>query len=212
MSLAEAGDLHATAAQLDQMLRAVVASHLTKLDRVAAAAKCSPGFDFGQSRADDRRAMWAYALLDAQGPTAVVRPDDQGRMLADGLTERDIGAVRDHLTMLRMNKLVPTKAHLLTRLLEGTDAPVTAMNLAQAQAVYFRGLHLALAQSDRRYGTARVEDAEVVNGVLKNRTTASWRGNILPGAPNLQPGKQVEVDETKLRPHVSIEEITLITV
>ena len=97
MSLAEAGDLHATAGQLDQMLRAVVNGHLAKLDRVAAAAKCSSGFDFARSRADDRRAMWAYALLDAQGLTAVVRPDDHDRTLADGLTEHDIGAVQDHL-------------------------------------------------------------------------------------------------------------------
>ena len=56
--------------------------------------------------------------------------------------------------MLRVNELVPTKAHILTRLLEGTGVPVTAMNLAQAQAVYFRGMHLALAQSDRRYRAA----------------------------------------------------------
>jgi integrase len=208
MSLAEQGELHATAAQLDLMLRAVINGHLAKLDRVAAAAKCSSGFDFAQSRADDRRAQWAYALLDAQGPTAVVRADDQDRMLADGLTERDIGAVQDHLAMLRFNDVVPTKPHILTRLLEATGAPVTAMNLAQAQAVYFRGMHLALAQSDRRFSAVRVEDADVVREIMKNRTATPSTGNILPSAPNLQPGKQVEFDETNSRPQVTVDEIT----
>jgi hypothetical protein len=207
MSLAEQGELHATAAQLDQMLRAVVASHLTKLDRVAAAAKCSPGFDFGQSRADDRRALWAYALLDAQGPTAVVRPDDQDRMRADGLMEADIGAVQDHLTMLRINELVPTKPHILGALLQAAGLPATAMNIAQAQAVYFQGMHLALAQSDRRYGTARVEDADFVRGILKNAMPGHSPANTLVDAPNLQPGKRVEIDETQSGRQVSVEEI-----
>lgn len=207
MSLAEQGELHATAAQLDQMLRAVINGHLAKLDRVAAAAKCSSGFDFAQSRADDRRALWAYALLDAQGPTAVVRPDDQQQMLAEGLTEQDIGAVQDHLAMLRFNDLVPTKPHILTRLLEATSAPVTAMNLAQAQAVYFRGMHLALAQSDRHFGAARVEDADIVHEILKDRAKALSAGNARLSAPKLAPSKHVEIDETQLDQQASVEEI-----
>ncbi|MEH2553890.1 MULTISPECIES: hypothetical protein [Bradyrhizobium] len=46
------------------MLRAVVERHLEK---VALAAKSAPGFDVDQARSDDKRALWTYALLDAQG-------------------------------------------------------------------------------------------------------------------------------------------------
>jgi hypothetical protein len=39
---------------------------------VAFAAKSAPGFDPERAKMDDQRAFWAYALLDAQGFTAVV--------------------------------------------------------------------------------------------------------------------------------------------
>jgi hypothetical protein len=159
MTLAEQDELHATAPQLEAMLRGVVADQLAKLDRVAAAAKAFPDFfNPDQSRADDRRAMWAFTLLDAQGSTAVVRPDDADRMRGDGLAEQDIDAVQDHLTMLRVNEFVPTKLHILRPMLEAVGLPLTAMNLAQAQAIYFQGMKMALAQHDRRYGANRIED------------------------------------------------------
>src|SRR5262245_58040613 len=43
------------------------------------------------------------------GVTAVVRAEDRVRMAADGLSEADIEAVRNHLAMLRINELVLTK-------------------------------------------------------------------------------------------------------
>lgn len=61
--LADGPDPHLTKSQIETMLHAVVDGHLAKLDRVAFAAKSSPGFDLGQARADDWRAYWAYALL-----------------------------------------------------------------------------------------------------------------------------------------------------
>jgi hypothetical protein len=48
-----------TQPQLDAMLSTVVSRHLAKLERVAAAAKSFPDFNFNQARADDRRVMWA---------------------------------------------------------------------------------------------------------------------------------------------------------
>jgi hypothetical protein len=62
--LAENTDLHLTPSQIDTMLRAVVEPHLEK---VALAAKSAPGFDVDRARSDDKRALWTYALLDAQG-------------------------------------------------------------------------------------------------------------------------------------------------
>ncbi len=64
------------------MLHAVVEKHVVKLDLVAFAAKNAPGFNAGKARADDRRALWTYTLLDAQGHGAVVRPEDRDRMIA----------------------------------------------------------------------------------------------------------------------------------
>jgi hypothetical protein len=69
--------------QLDAMLRQVVATHMDKLDRVAAAAKANPGFDAERARRDDRRAA--------------------------GLTDDDIAAVDDHPAMVDINRLVPTR-------------------------------------------------------------------------------------------------------
>lgn len=46
-------------------------------ERVALAAKSSFNFDVDQAMSDDKRALWTYTLLDAQGATAVVRPEDR---------------------------------------------------------------------------------------------------------------------------------------
>lgn len=164
--LADGADPYLTRSQIETMLHAVVDGHLAKLDRVALAAKSSPGFDLGQAKADDRRAYWTYALLDAQGVTAVVRAEDRDRMAADGLSEADIEAVQDHLAMLRINELVPTKHHILRGMIEGVAATPTAINLAVAQGTYLRGMKLALAQSDRRYGGARIEDDGLVDRMV----------------------------------------------
>ena len=68
--LAENTDLHLSRSQTETMLGAVVERHLTKLERVALAAKSAPGFDITQARSDDKRALWTYTLLDVQGATA----------------------------------------------------------------------------------------------------------------------------------------------
>nr|WP_145987041.1 tyrosine-type recombinase/integrase [Bradyrhizobium vignae] len=163
---ADGADPHLTRSQIETMLHAVVDRHLAKLDRVALAAKSGPGFDVAQAKAYDKRAYWAYALLDAQGVTAVVRDEDRERMAADGLSELDIEAVQDHLAMLRVNELVPTKHYILRGMIEGVAAKPTAMNLAVAQGTYLRGMKLALAQSDRRYGGARIEDDGLVDRMM----------------------------------------------
>jgi hypothetical protein len=97
-------DLHLSRSQIETMLCAVVERHLTKPERVALAAKSSFNFDVDQARSDDKRALWTYTLLDAQGATAAVRPEDRIRMAADGLSEADIEAAQDHLAMLRINE------------------------------------------------------------------------------------------------------------
>jgi integrase len=152
------------------MLGAVVERQLTKLERVAAAAKSAFGFDVDQARSDDKRALWTYALLDAQGAAAAVRPEDRIRMAADGLSEADIEAVQRHLIMLRKNDLVPTKDHVLRQMIEGVEAAPTAMNVGVAQGIYFRGMKLALAQIDRRFGGLRVVDGVVVVRFLLSRS------------------------------------------
>jgi integrase len=193
-----------TQPQLNAMLGLVVTRHLDKLARIAAAAKSFPDFKVGDAQDDDARAAWAYALLDAQGWKAVVRPDDRKRMLADGLTEADVDAVQAHLAMLRFNNLVPTKAHILSQLTEVAGVPPTAMNMAQAQAVYFQGMKLALAQSERRYGADRAEETDFVVGVLKDRPIATSVTRSLPAGPNPQHVKPVECDETCLGAQATI--------
>jgi hypothetical protein len=51
--LAENADLRLSRSQIETMLCAVVEGHLTKLERVALAAKSAPGFDVDQARRDD---------------------------------------------------------------------------------------------------------------------------------------------------------------
>jgi hypothetical protein len=139
---------------------------LAKLERVALAAKSAPGFVVDQAKADDLRALWTYTLLDAQGHGAAVRPEDRDRMIAEGLSEADIEAVKRHLAMLRDNDMVPTKYHVLRQMIDGVQALPTAMNMDVAQGTYFRGMRLALAQSERRYGGLRIEDEGLVERLL----------------------------------------------
>ncbi|ABE61758.1 hypothetical protein Nham_0896 [Nitrobacter hamburgensis X14] len=165
----EHAEMHLTPARVDGLLRDVVTKHLNKLERLSAAAKSFPNFDAAQAERDDRRAAWAYRLLHAQGPGAVVRPTDETEMSADGMTAADIAAVQDHLAMLRINDLVPTRHGILQNLLVANGAPANAMNLATAQDVYFRGMWMALAQSERRYGGKIVEAGDFVDQILKDR-------------------------------------------
>jgi integrase len=165
----ENAEMHLTPPQLDGLLRDVVTKHLHKLERLSAAAKSFPEFDASQAKRDDRRAAWSYRLLHAQGASAVVRPADEEQMAADGMVAADIAAVQDHLAMLRVNSLVPTRHGILQNLLDANGAPTNAMNLATAQDVYFRGMWMALAQSARRYGGKIVEADDFVDQILKER-------------------------------------------
>jgi hypothetical protein len=87
--LAENANAQLSTGQVDAMLRAVVERHLTKLERVALAANSAPGFEVDQARSDDKRALWTYTLLDAQGAAAVVAYCGRG----DG-TRRDASSTR----------------------------------------------------------------------------------------------------------------------
>ena len=164
--LADSFDPHLSKSQIETMLRRVVDRQLVKLDRLAYAAKNSSGFDFERERMGDKQAFWAFALLDAQGASAVVRDEDRVRMAADGLSETDIEAVKCHLTMLRRNNMVPTNPHILDHMIGAVGGLPTAMNLGVAQGTYFRGMKLALAEIDRRYGGRRTEDVGFVDRML----------------------------------------------
>lgn len=163
-------DPHLSKSQIETMLRRVVDRQLVKLDRLAYAAKNSFGFDFERERMGDKQAFWAFALLDAQGASAAVRDEDRVRMAADGLSEADIEAVKCHLTMLRRNNMVPTNPHILDHMIGAVGALPTAMNLGVAQGTYFRGMKLALAEIDRRYGGRRIEDQGFVDRMLTAMT------------------------------------------
>ncbi|WLB48292.1 tyrosine-type recombinase/integrase [Bradyrhizobium ottawaense] len=171
----EHSEMHLTPPQVDDLLRDVVTKHLNKLERLSAAAKSFAGFDAAQAERDDRRAAWAYRLLHTQGSNAVVRPSDEIQMSAEGLTAADIAAVQDHLAMLRVNDLVPTRHGILQNLLAANGAPANASNLAMAQDVYFRGMWMALAQSERRYGGKIVEAEEFVDRILKDRVQPAYQ-------------------------------------
>jgi hypothetical protein len=183
----EQSTMHLTPPQVDGLLRDVVTTHLSKLERLSAAAKSFPEFDPAQAKRDDRRAAWSYRLLHAQGPTAVVRPPDEEQMAADGLTTADIAAVQDHLAMLRINELVPTRQGILQKLLDASGAPVTAMNLATAQDIYFRGMWMALSQSERRYGGHIVEADDFIEQVFKDRVRPAPGGADAGDATRSQP-------------------------
>jgi hypothetical protein len=103
------GAMLLTPPQVDGLLRDVVTKHLNKVERLSAAAKSFPNFNASHAERDDRRAASAYRLLHAQGPSAVVRPIDETQKSVNGMTAADIAVVQDHLAMLRINDLVPTR-------------------------------------------------------------------------------------------------------
>lgn len=180
--LADGADLDLSRSQIETMLHGVVERHLGKLDRVALAAKSAPEFNLERARTDDKKAYWAYALLDAQGVTAVVRSEDRRRMAEDGLSEADIEAVQDHLAVLRVNELIPTKHHILRSMIEGVAAIPTAMNIAVAQGTYLHGMKLALAEHDRRYGGRRVEDEGLVDRLVLTKKDPPQPASFIVGA------------------------------
>jgi hypothetical protein len=165
-----------TKTQRDGILRAVVETHLAKLDRVAATAKLDPGFDAIEAERQDRIIGWAYRLLDAQGSNAVVRDVDRLEIRQAGLADDDIRLIEEHLLRLRFNGMVPTHHGKLSGLLAVQGAAPTAMNLAQAQNIYFRGLSLALFHSQARYQGAGIEDAEFVKTMLQQEVPDRVRG------------------------------------
>jgi hypothetical protein len=176
----EHAEMHLTPSQLDGVLRDVVTKHLNKLERLSASAKSFPGFDASQAARDDHRAAWTYRLLSAQGASAIVRPIDEGKMLADGLTATDIVAVQDHLAMLKSNNLVPTRHGILEDLLINNGAAANSTNLAMAQDVYFRGMWIALAQSERRYGGKIVEADDFADQIFRDRARPASRTSVPP--------------------------------
>src|SRR4051794_713616 len=62
-----------------------------------------------------------------------------------------------------------TRHGILQKLLAANGAPANASNLALVQDVYFRGMWMALAQSERRYGGKIVEADDFVDQILKDR-------------------------------------------
>lgn len=164
--------------QLDGILRSVVATHLVKLDRVAAAGKSMPFFDASEAARMDVCVAWAYRLFDAQGADARVRDEDRDAMRNAGLGEKDIAFVDKHLDWLREKGLVPTRRSRLEELVGAQGAAATAMNIASAQQVYFRGLSLALFATSRRYGGEVPNAEEIVADILR-----ADHGNVAAVAP-----------------------------
>lgn len=181
-----------TQTQLDGMLRDVLTKHLAKLERIAAAAKLSKGFDREQAERDDKRTAWAFRLLDAQGPYANVSDADREAILADGFDMKELGSIIDHLARLQDGGSVPTKPHILRPLLEAQNAEPTAMNLAQAQQIYFRGLKLALQQSGGRYRGEHVDDALLVERLIKQEIAS--RVDALADAAIARQGSKTTTD------------------
>jgi hypothetical protein len=103
-----------------------------------------------------------------------VRSLDEQQMSAEGMTIQDIAAIRDQ-TMLRKSNLVPTRPGILQDLVGAHGAPANAMNMATAQDIYFRGMWMALAQSDRRYGGNIVEADDFVAQIFRDRVQPSQR-------------------------------------
>jgi len=152
--------------QLDAILRSVIAMQSARLDRVAAAAKTSAGFDAAEAVHMDRLVGWAYRLLDARGADAVVRAEDRQAMLAVGLTEADVAFVDQHLAILQANRMVPTPREKLARLVEEQGAQPSAMNLASAQQMYFRGMALASFNNAGRYRGVVPDARDIIAAAL----------------------------------------------
>jgi hypothetical protein len=69
---------------------------------------------------------------------------------------------------------------ILQNLLATNSAPANASNLALAQDIYFRGMWMALAQSERRYGGKIVEADEFVERILKDRAQPASKAVATP--------------------------------
>ena len=137
--------------KIDAMMRAVIAAHSAKLDRLAAANKMDAGFDADDAERDDLHVGWAYRLLDGQGSNAVVRPQDRDAMTKAGFSDADVEFAGFILRTLQSQKLVPTPRGRLEALLNEQGVPPTSVNMAVAQQAYYRAISLALFNTSQRY-------------------------------------------------------------
>jgi hypothetical protein len=184
------------AAQLDAIMRGVIAEHAAKLDRIAAIEKLAPDFDVAEAVRLDVRMGWAFRLFDAQGVNASVRDEDRQVMTAAGLDASDIATVERHLGDLRRQRMVPTPRQRLERLVTGQAALPSAMNLASAQQVYFRALSLALFETDRRYAGVVPDAAEIVAAALHvDRSGAANAASMRATMAPVQPAAIMTADE-----------------
>lgn len=141
--------------------------------------------------------------MDAHGPNAHASDSDRDAILANGFDEKRLKFIIDHLARLQDDSLVPTKPRILRPLLGAQNAEPTAMNLAQAQQVYLRGMRLALQQTAARYRAQPIGDEAFVVGLIQ--AEAGARVAVAAGAPSM--GWSEASKTASAEPHVAVNAV-----
>src|SRR5271165_1492977 len=91
--------------QLQSIFRETFTRHLDKLEAVAARERMERNFDAEESRRSDRITGWVYRLLETRGNWAGVDERSRASMLADGMSEADVGEVAAMIAIMQRQNL-----------------------------------------------------------------------------------------------------------
>lgn len=148
-----------------KILTSIAVKHSAKLDAVAA-SEIADGEDMTASRLSDLVVGWTYRIFAAQGDFAMVRSDDEREMRAAGLDDIAIEKVKEHLNFFRWEGIYPPPPGKIHELLNEHRIPDTKVNFRQAQALYLRGLSVALLDTRRRWTGIRPDDDALLQAAL----------------------------------------------
>ncbi len=90
---------------MQSIFRETFTRHLDKLDAVVASERMDPGFDADDSRRRDRVTDWVYRLRETRGNGASVDERSRNAMLAEGMSEADVGEVAAMIAVMQHQNL-----------------------------------------------------------------------------------------------------------
>uniref|UniRef100_Q07SQ5 Phage integrase family protein n=1 Tax=Rhodopseudomonas palustris (strain BisA53) TaxID=316055 RepID=Q07SQ5_RHOP5 len=150
--------------QAKSLLTAAVSDHLHKLNRLAA-MELAEGIDADDGRRLDLITGWALRLKAARGDRAVVQASDHAAILDSGLQTADFTLIDKTIASLRQQHRTAPRAKIL-HMLEDCGASQTPGDVAQAEALLYRGQAAALLAVDHRWSGQYEEDDQLVEHVL----------------------------------------------
>jgi hypothetical protein len=124
---------------------------------------------------------WVYRLLETRGNWASVDERSRTAMLAEGMSEADIGEVASMIAVMQRQNLAVEPPNRLKAMVEKVGGEASPLNLAMAQEAVHRAIAEANFLTGRRYDGVRSENSAWIEDILTKRAVAASR-DVPPAA------------------------------